>query len=534
MNAKLGYMGKMSYLHTTGIRSFLREPPVRLLILGFLLVTAFCLRLYGLDRPPMDFAPQRQYHGALLARGFYEWWLTGDLKTVPPDGIIEPPILELIASLAYLVFGEEHLWVPRLLSALFWIVGGVFLYLSAKRLLSPNAAVFSVFFYLFVPYGVLAGRAFMPDPLMVMVSVISIFTILRYHEQPSTRRLLFAAVVSSLAVFVKPGICLFQIVGAFVSLAVYRQGVRRSLTSPHLLVFIVLSVLPSGLYGLFLHQQSQVSDKVVPQLLLKSSFWEGWLTSAGVVAGFVALLGGLVGVLLLGKGLPRALMIGLWGGYFLFGLTFTEHISTHPYYSLQLIPVVALSLGPVADLAMKYLSETLKPNYGGRSGVHSYGRVIVLALSILALILSAIGNRQATGWLPVQPDRATADVATFREIGEVVDHSRRTIVLFGLYTNQGYYPEPEYTYALMYHGQFLGDNWPYPSQKGERREETRENRAEKLFFRRYSKYSPEYFIISKGWWMRQGTEDLKTFLTENYRVSAQGDNYVVFDLKNKD
>src|SRR5919199_504013 len=237
--------------HMTTMLLFLRRSPLRLVILGILFVGAFCLRLYGLGQLPLGFNPPREYHGALLARGFYEWWLTGNLKTIPPDGIIEPPILEILTSVGYLIAGGEHLWIPQVFSALFWMVGGVFLYLIAKRIVSPNAAVFCLFFYLFVPYGVLASRAFMPDPLMIMLLMISVFTTLRYYEQPSRRRVLVAAVAASLAIFVKPGICLFQVFGVFVSLGVYRDGVRRSLTSAHFLVFTVLSILPTALYGLW-------------------------------------------------------------------------------------------------------------------------------------------------------------------------------------------------------------------------------------------------------------------------------------------
>ena len=103
--------------------SFIRRPASRVLIIGFLFAMAFCLRLYGIFDLPMDFYPVRQYHSALLARGFFEWLLTGELDTLPPDGIIEPPILELVTSFSYLIFGEEHLWIPRLLSTSFWLVG---------------------------------------------------------------------------------------------------------------------------------------------------------------------------------------------------------------------------------------------------------------------------------------------------------------------------------------------------------------------------------------------------------------------------
>jgi hypothetical protein len=305
------------------------------------------------------------------------------------------------------------------------------------------------------------------------------------------------------------------------------------LISLQFLVFAVLSILPTVLYylyGTFLagFLRGQASQKVVPQLLLEMSFWEGWLLTVSEVLGYVALLGALFGILLLRKGLPRALMIGLWGGYVLFGLTFTSHVATHDYYSLQLIPVVALSLGPLADLVMKELKQTV--NNIGQLGWRGYGRVIVLALSISILVLSAVGNRQtsaySTSWMRAQQDHAAFYLATFQEIGEVVNHSRRTLVLFG----GSQFGGPNYGFALMYHGRLLGETWPYPSSKGDL-QENRGISTEELFSRRYRKHSPEYFIISKGWWNREETKDLRSFLTENFPIAAQGDTYVVFDLR---
>src|SRR5919112_2352016 len=288
------------------IRSFLRKRGLRLLILGFLFVAAFCLRLYGIDNPPMDVASSRQYHSALLARGFYEWLLAGELETFPRDGILEPPILELAASFAYRILGGEHLWIPRFLSAVFWMIGGVFLYLIAKKINSPSAALFSVFFFLFVPYGVFVSRAFMPDPLMVMLLLISIFAILRYHEQPSARRLVIAAVASSLAVFVKPVMCLFPLFGVFISLAVYRRGIWRSLTSLHLLIFMALSVLPTAFYYLYgrsyagFRQTQTPADRFVPGIIFEEFFWVGWGEMlGGRVVGYTALAGALLGAILL-------------------------------------------------------------------------------------------------------------------------------------------------------------------------------------------------------------------------------------------
>jgi hypothetical protein len=83
----------------------------------------------------------------------------------------------------------------------------------------------------------------------------------------------------------------------------------------------------------------------------------------------------------------------------------------------------------------------------------------------------------------------------------------------------------------MYHGRLSGETWPLPTQIEERQEGEREISTEELFSRRYRKHSPEYFIISNGWWEREETTGLRTFLTENFPVAAQSDTYVVFDLR---
>jgi hypothetical protein len=57
---------------------------LRLLTLILLIVMALSLRLYQIDEPPMDYNPIRQYHSAMLARGFYEELLYGEMESVPP------------------------------------------------------------------------------------------------------------------------------------------------------------------------------------------------------------------------------------------------------------------------------------------------------------------------------------------------------------------------------------------------------------------------------------------------------------------
>jgi hypothetical protein len=504
-------------------------------------VAAFCLRLYRIGEPLFDFVPVRQYHSALLARGFHEWLLTGNLKTLPPDGIIEPPILEVLASLSSLITGAEHLWIPRMLSACVWMVGGVFLYLIARKIVSSNAALLSVGFYLFDPAVVLPSRAFMPDPLMIMMLLASVFAILRYHEQPTAGRLMVAIAASSAALFVKPGICLFQIFGAFVVPVVYRRGLIRTLFSVHLLLFTLLSLLPVGLYYVYGtvirgFLQGQAQGKVVPHYLLEGYFWRGWLQQIESMVGLIVFLGAILGVMLLRPGLPRALMAGLWGGYFLFGLVFTYHIHTHDYYSLQFVPVIALSLGSLWDAVERHTAEGVLP-YLRRMGL--------LGLIFLVVVVTVVEQRptiegiayQASGENPF-PGRlkGTALIADYQaraeiyeDIGDIVGHSSSTI-----------YSAPDFGVPLRYHGRIDGEYWPTPGMLAWWQSRGRESKQlggassrRELFDQWYSEASPNYFIVirSEGW-----GEDrmLRRLLKRHFIEVKRNRYYLIFDLRHGD
>src|SRR3712207_1056603 len=113
-----------------------QAPVLWTLLIGLLSIAALGVRVYHIDDPPMDFHPTRQYHSAVMARGYYyeaadsapHWKRELAILNGQREGIIEPPIVELAAFLAYRVLGGEHLWIPRLLSSVFWLIGGAFLY----------------------------------------------------------------------------------------------------------------------------------------------------------------------------------------------------------------------------------------------------------------------------------------------------------------------------------------------------------------------------------------------------------------------
>ncbi len=502
-------------------------PIFRWVVIGLLFLSALGIRLYRINEPPLEFHPTRQYRSALIARGYY----VEALNSVPTwrrqvaalnrerEGIWEPPVMELLASRAYRVFGGERLWIPRALSSLFWLAAGICIYFIGKKIISTDAAVFSTAFFLLLPFGVYASRTFMPDPLMVMMLLISVLAIVRYYEEPSLRRLAFSAVLSALAVFIKP-FSLFPICATFVSLAICENGIGKPITRQRLLMFTVITLGPPSvfyLYGIVIRGDlwNGPMQDFLPHLLLYPFFWKGWLRQIDEVVGLTALVGGLLGILLCRRGLPKALVAGLWIGYFVFGLVFTYTIHTHDYYHLQFIPIVALSLGPIGALVMKQLTRSRSLRTTGMAilfcgvllsmGITLYSRAMPAAFGDHSIRLS---------------DARRGELGIAEEIGRYVGHSTATLFL-----------APHFGKALQYHGELSGFYWPgYADFKVEGLRGLREPSVKERFNEMLLKFSPEFFVVTELQEF-EAQRDLREFLVRKFPILVQSDGYLIFDLR---
>lgn len=494
---------------------FSKRPPLLWLALTILFTVSFTIRIYRLGEPPLRFHPARQYWGALVARSYYysrlysaPQWMRSVAASQDPRTIAEPPILEGVTLALYWLTGGVHLWIPRLLSSLFWLAGGVALYLLVKKVASVDAAVVSTAFYLLLPYGVFASRTFMPNPLMVMMLLVGVLAIAWYDESPSMPRAVVAGVVAALAILIEP-YPFFMIFGAFIALTVHRQGIRESALDPQSWAFSVVALSPAATYygyNLFVVQgQSQIlSTYIKPHYLLDPFLYRYWLAHIQHVIGFGAVIVALLGVLLFRKGVPRALVVGLWCGYLLYGLVFTYHMRTHDYYQLPLIPLVALSLGPVGALVLARLDEIAT----------RYVQVGVLSILALAMVL-AVG---VTGSELGRQDFEDA-VHTYEEVGQAVHHSTNTVYL-----------TEHYGFALEYHGWLHGRSWPCASYaRAYGGAGLSDLSAEERFLADYSSDSLEYFIITN---LQEFEEqaDLRNFLGESFPIVARTEEYLIFDL----
>ena len=154
-------------------KSFFASPRWLLVLVWFVMFgLALIIRAYDITDLPLDFHPSRQLFSAIKARGMFYETLVGApdiqrefaIQQWKTKVTIEPEIVEHIALFFYRLTGKEQLWIPRMFSVLFWLVGGIFVYLLARDLISTDGALLSLAFYLFVPYGIFASQQLSARP----------------------------------------------------------------------------------------------------------------------------------------------------------------------------------------------------------------------------------------------------------------------------------------------------------------------------------------------------------------------------------
>jgi hypothetical protein len=478
--------------------------------LGLVFILAAAWRFNDLSAP--GHLADREYTSAIFARTFYfeanptidDWRRDIAQTTMIRQPALEPPVTDYLVSLLYRLAGREDLRYARFLTSMFWLVGGLFMYRLARDLLSPTEAVYATGYYLLLPMSVLISRSFQPDSLMMMTYLISLVCLWRYFRQPSAARALLAGGMSGITLLVRPLVA-FALAAALIGLVVWRLRTGQGVEVRHLALFGLISLLPPVLYygyGIAFagFMRWKVNDSFRPFLLARRQFWTGWMNVAISVVGQGALVAALLGFPLIRRGAARDLVIGLGAGYVLFGVAFTYHIHTHPYYHIQLIPIIALGLAAALRLIIEALKR-LQTKWWMMPGV--------LAL-LLTLYLSHKAIQGALYSATVENPRVA------QEVGRLVNHSSRTVFI-----------ARHYGIPLQYMGEFTGSAWPVRIEDvfyrwpGER-ERTVEERIAALDF------IPDYYVVTSFDEAYRRHQDLLDYLAANCQTLARTETYLIY------
>lgn len=479
------------------------------ILLAALVLSGGAARLYRLDAPGM--LVEREFQSRIIARDY----LFGDSTRVPVwradvarltrenVAILEPPVTERLVGLLYYAAGREVVPAARLLTTLFWCVGGLFLFGFARRLVSPDAALLATAYYLLSPLAILVSRSLQPDALLMMLSLGALLAMVRYFQRPSASRLALAAAVAGLAGLSRP-VTLLGLAGAFVAGCLAQSGWRRrGIVQAPVAVFLAAAVIPAVLYygftsnGLTLDFESSVR----PRLLASMEFWRGWHELVVYAVGYPMMAAALCGAGLLPAGLPRAVAAGLVAGYCLYGVVFTTRFYTHGEYHAQLLPVVGLASGALGAWVLS----------GLRASGGSVLRWVPFAALMLALFAGSVHEVRARLGGQVFESPALA-----ARIGEEVGHSTRVA-----------YIAPYHGLPLQYLGELTGR---YFSPAGEYPLYRRAGYRERSLAERISSlpFAPEYFVITDFAEFDRRHADLAEYLARDCQVRARTADYAIY------
>ncbi|HSG44974.1 MAG TPA: glycosyltransferase family 39 protein [Anaerolineales bacterium] len=480
-------------------------------VLALLFGLGWGIRLIDLTDLPLDFHPTRQLFSAIKARGIYyqtapdipEWQRDIALRTYEAEATIEPPVIDTLVAKSYEVFGE-HLWIARIYSSVFWMIGGLFFFLLARELLSLDEALLSLIVYLLLPYGVIASRSFQPDPLMVMLIVIGWWGALRWSKQPNWIWVILAGLAGGFAIFIKLT-AIFFIAGGYIGAVLARYSLKEALRMVQLWVMALLTILPGAaytLYGLFIagYLGSQFGGRFFPELWIDPFFYLKWESKAALILGHLGLALALLGLLFLRLRVERIFVIALWVSYATYGMFFGHHISSHDYYSLPLVPIAAISLGVLGGVVLRGLVEQA----GASAWMRSFVRLMMLFIVVMRFwqiridMLSVDYRPQGEYWASV---------------GDTVGHIPSVVAL-----------TQDYGYPLVYWGWQRATVWP-------------EYRSG-VFAGNLSGFEKRFNTLTEGQLYFLVTDfnqldlqpELEEYLYVNYPISIEGEGYVLFDL----
>jgi 4-amino-4-deoxy-L-arabinose transferase-like glycosyltransferase len=488
-----------------------RSKWILILAVSGLFLLGLGLRLYDLTDPPLDSA-YRQLHAAIIARGMYFQMLPhadpvqrqAAMTLWHAEDVFEPPIFERIVALTYLLLGAEKIWVARVFASLFWLLGGVPLFILARKMTSVDGAIAALAFYLVLPFGVIISRRFQPDPFMVMWVLVAALALYQWEEKRDIKSAIWAGLACAIAIVVKV-FAVFFIAGMAVALVLYSGKLRQSLRNIQVWLMAGIMILIPAITYLVLRPGSQGylsfwSTSFI-SLLTQSSFYVRWLELLNTLFGGLILVIALAGVVIM-QPKARSLMVGLWVGYLLFGLTEPWQIHTHDYYSLILVPIISLSLASVASAFFTRLTQQPK------IWQYAFIAIGVFALAIPAwkVRLELADNDSHTNWV------------AWTRLGEALPRDGKMIAL-----------TDDYGTYVEYFGWRETALWP--TSQDLQLVAARGGNLEPDFEKNFADQTRgmDYFLVTALYDLENQPE-LKTYLVEHYPYT-EGDGYILFDLK---
>ncbi len=213
--------------------------------------------------------------------------------------------------------------------------------------------------FLFTPFLVQASRSFQPDPLMVLAIAAFVGSLDRFTEKQNWKWAIITALIGGAAILIKAFAGLFVVCVTAIGL-IGLYGWSKAIKSRKCWLIAAGVSLPAAIYYLLIlggRSGGFIESWTLAfsHLWADPSFYADWLHMIDSLYSLPVFILALVGTWFLSDR-PRNMTLGLWLGYFLYGLSSPFQFVTHSYYHLPLAILIFIGITPLVNLVMQSLA----------------------------------------------------------------------------------------------------------------------------------------------------------------------------------
>lgn len=335
------------------------------LILSFIVIIAFLLRLYKLNIPLSDHHSWRQADTAAVSRIFAHGAInlfypqidnmapTHNPTTENPQRLylVEFPLYNGLVAIFYKIWGIKES-LARLTTIVISLLTLLVLYFTVKRYSGRKVAMFAILFFGVLPFNIFYSRVILPEPLMVLLSTLSIYLFSLYAEKKKLILFFGSLICFSLAILVKPYAIFFAPVLAYLFFAEFKN--KKIIL---LLLFLFLSLLPFYLWRKYISSMPEgipASGWLFNEENIRfSGAFFRWMIFERANK-LILTTGGIIlfslGLILKPNNKEKNIYYVWFLSLFLNIFIFAKGNVTHDYYQIILIPILSIFMAKGANL----------------------------------------------------------------------------------------------------------------------------------------------------------------------------------------
>ena len=495
-------------------------------IAWLLLAAGLLLRLYGIWLPFHDSFAVRQTQVGIVARNYY---LDGIQIMYPridifgPSGgacILEFPLVPALASLLYKIFGE-HEFLGRLVCVGFSMGALWLLYMTAKRLLGKEVALYSLTLASFSPLDIYLGRSFQGESSMMFFSLAGLYLFLRWLDGGPSILYFISALSAAMALVTKPtaAVILVPIAAAWL----HKEG-WAALKRIWPWWYCILATVPLVAWSAWARYVNSMNPDLphswgdwtaiitkygnVVMLWMGAHFYtKVGFSVAGVILTPLGFVGAVVGLFLIRPGEGRVVLHSWVAAVVASIYALAGANAGHPYYQMPILPGAAMLFGVAAS---RFVHSDLLRRWNATPGLR-------LLLYLTAVILSV--GYCAGYWVffnYMYDIKLRMPYA--QEISKIIrDKTPKDAVLI-------IHDPTRTTIVLTYHSR--RPSWAFDMVKGERAVRN----LEEFRFKGGTIFVSTDTSYGSGMDQLKGNTQLWEHLNDHYVALAVTEHYAIFDL----